>query len=149
MTAGRATVGPIRSKVLRHPRAVATIVRHTPTLDPLAILLNSDLYYLTAPDGSMATFVTIKRMGGITELGTVYTYPAHRGQGLSTTLLHGVLGQYTDVYLLCKPGLEGFYGRIGFALCGACHPTIIRRRDLFNTWLGPLLGHRLVAMRRG
>jgi len=139
---------PHRSTVLRHPRVIGTILRNTPTLDPLAIALNSDLFYVKDDDGHMAAFVTMKNMGGINELGTVYTYRVHRGKGLSTSLLSAVLNRYTDVYLLCKPDLEGFYDRSGFVVCHAGHPNIIRRRDLFNTILAPLFGYRLIAMHR-
>ena len=139
---------PIRSKILRHPKVIGAILRHTPTLDPLAIVLNSDLFYLNGPDGSMASFVTMKDMGGMNELGTVFTFGSYRGSGLSTALLHDVLNRYSDIYLLCKPDLEGFYERVGFKVCEAGHRNIIRRRDLFNTWLGPLFGYRLIAMHR-
>lgn len=138
-----------RSKVLRHPKLILTILHHTPTLDPLAIVLNSDLFYVEGFNGEVAAFVTLKKFGPMNELGTVFTYPAHRGNGLSTALLNVVLPQFNEVYLLCKPDLEGFYGKLGFEICHTGHRNIIPRRNLFNRWLGLLFGYKLLAMKRG
>ncbi|WP_158221430.1 GNAT family N-acetyltransferase [Terribacillus sp. 7520-G] len=52
------------------------------------------------------------------QIGTVMTDPGYQNQGLATKLLQRVIQQYEDetdlIYLFSRPGMEGFYGKLGF-----------------------------------
>lgn len=66
------------SRIRKHPRLIWTILGHAPTLDPLVVIRNDIVLYIVSDDGSVASFVAIKKYGKVYELGTVYTYPNHR-----------------------------------------------------------------------
>ncbi|MCF8257724.1 MAG: GNAT family N-acetyltransferase [Flavobacteriales bacterium] len=136
----------IRSKVLKHPKVVRTIIRNAPTLDPLAVLLNSDLYYLE-DEGAIISFVTLKKMGPVCELGTVHTDVRFRGKGLASSLIRSVLNANGGVYVLCAERLKGFYEQLGFSICTDGHWAVNARRRLFNVFLRPLTGYTLVSLR--
>lgn len=52
------------------------------------------------------------------QIGTVMTDPSYQNQGLATQLLQRVIRQYEEetdlIYLFSRPGVEGFYEKLGF-----------------------------------
>lgn len=136
----------MQSRVLRHPKIIWTILTHIPTLDPLVIVLNSKIILAKSADGKIAAFVAIKKFNDGYELGTVYTYPKYRNQGLASNLIQQALSTYQPIGLLCKRELVSYYEKFGFRECAECGNTISKRRKLFNTFLKPLFGYPIVLM---
>jgi len=134
------------STVLQHWTVVKTILKHIPTLDPLAIVLNADLYY-TEKDKNVVSFITLKRFGSIRELGTVFTDYLYREKGYASYLIQSMLAKQTDpVYVLCEEKLKPFYEKNGFSEYTRCHWIVRTRRKLFNIFLKPLTGYKIVSL---
>lgn len=135
-----------KSRVLKHPKVIWTILKNTPTLDPLVILLNSKLYYVEIRN-KIASFLTIKEWKDSTEIGTVYTYPEFRSKGLAGKLIEHVKKKYKKVGLICKENLIPFYKKYGLKKSSSTKNKIERRKELFNKTLAKIFGYKLVAMR--
>ncbi len=133
------------SKTCAHPQVVKIILRNTPTLDPLAILLNSDLYILE--EGStIVAFSTLKKMGTAYELGTVYTHEDHRGRGYASLLIRRILEREDSIHVLCRESLSGFYTRLGFRERKDVHSMVQLRKYLFNLLLRPICGYSVCSL---
>jgi len=135
-------------RVSKHRSVIITILKNIPTLDPMAILLNSRLYYLEL-DGTITAFITLKKMGSALELGTVYTHPQFRKKGYASSLIQECINHHhnSNVYVLCEKKLQVFYENKNFEKCEHCHWIINLRKKLFNTFLKPFLGYELVSLK--
>ncbi len=134
------------SRVLKNPKVIWTILKNTPTLDPLVILLNSKLYYLENSE-KIASFLTIKKWKDSIEIGTIYTYPEFRNKGLAGKLIRNVIKKYKKVGLICKENLVDYYKKQGLKKSNSTKNRIEKRKELFNKLLARILGYKLVVMR--
>lgn len=136
-----------RTRVWNEMEAVWTILKETPTLDPFVLVQNSELYVLKKKS-KVVSFLTIKRLGKYEALGTVYTFPKHRKKGLMRKLIKKALKNRRNVYLVCYTDKSGFYKRFGFSLDKNA-PWLFRlRRLLGNIFIAPIIGKKLVIMKR-
>lgn len=135
----------VTSHIRKHPSLIWTILCHTPTLDPLIILRNDIVLYIVSNDGSVDSFVAIKKYSKVYELGTVYTYPDHRHKGYASILIRHAVDKYRPIGLLCKQEMVDFYTKYGFVV-GDHGGIIFGRKWLFNTFLKPILGYLIVMM---
>jgi len=137
------------SRVLWHLLIIGVIIKNTPTLDPLSILLNSKV--LIMKEGAeIRAFLTLKKIGKTLELGTVYTMPAWRSKGFSKQLIEYAIQthqHHVHKGLLCKPKLVLFYQKLGFEVSNSCGFIIDIRRQLFNLFLSPLTRYKIVSMK--
>lgn len=136
----------IKSTVLRYPKIMWTIIKNTPTLDPLVILKNAKIY-IGYDQGNMIGFLSIKQFGSITELGTLYVFPEFRRRGYAEQLSDQAKRDYPELYLLCTPGMSEIYGKYGFIVVD--HPVGIMklRKKLFDMFIAPIVGYRIVVMK--
>ncbi len=134
------------SRVLLNPSIVWTIIKNTPTLDPLVIPLNSKLYYIKI-NNKFASFLTIKKWKDSTEIGTVYTYPEFRHKGLAKKLIKYVIKKHKNVGLICKKNLVEYYKKTGLRISNSTKNRIEKRKDLFNKLLAKIVGYELVVMK--
>ncbi|MGV8142074.1 MAG: GNAT family N-acetyltransferase [Candidatus Pacearchaeota archaeon] len=134
------------SRVLLHPKVVWTILKNTPTLDPLVIILNSKLYYIEKNE-KIASFLTIKEWKDSTEIGTVYTNPEFRNKGLAKKLISNIVKKYKKVGLICKNELIPFYEKQGLKKSNLVTNKIEKRKDLFNKTLSKILRYKLYVMK--
>lgn len=135
-----------QSRVILKPRVILTILKNTPTLDPLVILLNSKLYYVERGN-KIASFLTIKEWKDSTEIGTVYTYPEFRGKGLAGKLISNIIKKYKKVGLICKENLIPFYKKYGLKKSNSKSNKIEKRKELFNKTLAKIFRYKLVVMK--
>jgi len=101
------------SRLWLHPNIIWTIIKKTPTLDPLVILLNTEVYYIENKK-EIASFATIKKWKDSTEIGTIYTYPKYRNKGLAGLIIKSIKKEYSPIWLLCKKELVSYYKKQGF-----------------------------------
>lgn len=133
------------SSVWNHPEAIKIILSNIPTLDPLAVVFNADLFYIKGGSG-IAAFATRKRFGNSRELGTVYTCPEYRKHGYAKALIRAIVNSRHTTYVLCEESLAPFYEKCGFKRCTRCNLVTRVRRKLFNIFLGPICGYSLVSL---
>jgi GNAT superfamily N-acetyltransferase len=127
------------------PSIIPTIIKHTPTLDPLVVIMNSDVY-IAKENNTTIGFVSIKKFKHTIELGTVFVHPEFRGRGYAETLIKESTNTIDSCFLLCHPDLIPFYEKCNFRTTEKS-PTIIRlRQKLFNFFLAPIFGYRICVM---
>lgn len=69
--------------------------------------------------------------------------PAQRNQGLASALVRHAVGSVEGpVWLFCRPELEPFYQRLGFAACSEMPPILMQRLERYRR------SKCLIAMRR-
>lgn len=136
----------VTSRILKHPKIILTILKNFPTLDPLIILINSPIYILFI-DNQIVGFVSIKRWGKITELGTLYIYPKFRGKGYIKYLYNYIVKEHNQVYLLCKPNLVFLYLKYGFFVDNNPIGVIWLRKILFDLCIKPFVGYKIIVMK--
>lgn len=136
----------IKSTVLRYPKIMWTIIKNTPTLDPLVIFKNAKIY-IGYDQGNMIGFLSIKQFGSITELGTLYVFPEFRRRGYAEQLSDQVKRDYPELYLLCTPGMSEIYSKYGFIVVD--HPVGVMklRKKLFDIFIAPMVMYRIVVMK--
>ena len=136
----------IKSTVLHYPKIMWTIIKNTPTLDPLVIFKNSKIY-VGYDKENIVGFLTIKQFGDTTELGTLYVYPEFRRHGYAEQLSDQAKNDYSELYLLCTPGMSEIYSRYGFSVVD--HPAGVMklRKKLFDIFIAPMVGYRIVVMK--
>ncbi len=134
------------SCIWKQPSIAREILRNFPTLDPLAILFNSKVYFVKE-ENSIISFVTVKKFFKTYELGTAYTYPKFRKKGYISDMVSHVLEKYDQLSLLCKPNLVSFCKELGFYECSQCDMIINIRRTLYNLFLAPLTGSTITSMK--
>jgi len=134
-----------KSKTLKHRSVVKAILENFPTLDPMAVLMNSDLYYI-AEGNNIVAFSTLKKIGNSNELGTVYTHERYRGRGYAGMIIQRIISKNRKVNVFCEDALNGFYEKQGFAKCTKCHPVTYLRKRLFNFFLRPFFGYRINSL---
>ncbi len=134
------------SRVLLNPSIAWTIIKNTPSLDPLVILLNSKIYCLKNR-GKIVSFLTIKKWKDSVEIGTVYTYPEFRNKGLAKKLIKYAIKKHKKVGLICKKNLVQYYKKAGFKISNSTKNRIEKRKELFNRTLSKIFGYKLAVMR--
>ncbi len=134
------------SRIWKQPSIAREILRNFPTLDPLAILFNSKVYFVKEGD-SIASFVSVKKFLVTYELGTAYTYEKFRGKGYASDMVSHVLEKYDQLFLLCKPNLVSFCKELGFYECSRCDMIINIRRTRYSLFLAPFTRNTIVSMK--
>ncbi len=135
------------SRLWIHPSIIWTIIKNTPTLDPLVILLNSKLYYIENKENhKIVSFATVKKWSDCIEIGTVYTNPQHRGKRLAGKIISKIKKDYGTIWLLCKKELIKYYKKQSFKVINKAENSIGKRQRLFNDTLGKILKYQLVVM---
>lgn len=135
----------IKSTILRHSKIIWTILKNTPTLDPLVIIKNSKVF-VGYEGKDIVGFLSVKQFGDITELGALYVFPEFRRRGYAEQLFYQAKKEYSEIYLLCTPKMSEIYNRYGFS--NVDHPTgtIKFRKKLFDIFIAPMVGYRIVVM---
>lgn len=136
----------ISSRVLCYPQVIWTIIKNTPTLDPLVIIFNSKMLCCSSKDGKVTSFVAVKKYSRGYELGTVYTCPIYRNKGYASLLIRQAIKLHKPIGLLCKRKMVSYYKKFGFKESKNCGTMINLRRKLFNFFLRPFLGYPIVSM---
>jgi GNAT superfamily N-acetyltransferase len=135
----------LKTTVWSEPSIIPTIIKNTPTLDPLVILMNS-VVYVIKNDNRIIGFASIKKFNNTTELGTVFVYPEFRGHGYAETLIKEITNNIDSCFLLCHPHLIPFYEKCNFRTTEKS-PAIIRlRQKLFHLFLAPMFGYKICVM---
>lgn len=135
----------ITSTIFHFPKIIGTIIKNTPTLDPLVIVLNAEVF-VGMQNNQIIGFVSIKKFGTTIEMGTLFIYPEFRKQGHAEQLLKEVLTTYPNMSLLCKPDLVDFYSRFGFSTVDQPTGVIKLRKKLFDFFIAPFTRYRIVVM---
>ena len=135
-----------KSKIWDDRNVIKTIFKNIPTLDPLSVLFNSDLYSISE-NNRKVSFATLKKMGSAYELGTVFTDRDFRGKGYASLLVQDIIKQNPKIFVLCEPSLKSFYKRQGFNECIKCHSIVDVRRRLFNFFLTPFVGYKISSLK--
>lgn len=135
----------ISSRALGYPQVIWTILKNTPTLDPLVIIFNSKILCVSKKN-KVISFVAIKKYPRGYELGTVYTYPKWRNQGHASLLIRQAIKLYSPIGLLCKRKMIPYYQKFGFKDSNNCGKIINLRRKLFNFFLQPFTGYPITSM---
>ncbi len=135
----------ITSTILHQPKIIWTILKNIPTLYPLVIIKNSKVF-VGYEGKDIVGFLSIKQFGDITELGTLYVYPEFRRRGYAEQLYQEARKEYSEIYLLCTPKMSEVYNRYGFS--NVDYPTgmIKFRKRLFDIFIAPFVGYRIVVM---
>ena len=136
-----------KSRILRHPKIIWTILKNVPTLDPLVIFMNAPVYMMFRNE-TLVSFVSIKHWGNQTEFGTLYTFPDERGKGYAKDLCIEVMKDYGLLYLLCKPDMVELYSENGFSIDQAPSGIMGMRKRLFDIFIAPFVGYTIVVMKR-
>lgn len=135
----------MKSNVLRFPSIIWTVIKHIPTLDPLVILTNAPIF-IGIDQGKVVGFLSIKKFGKTVELGTLYVYPSFRKQGYAEQLFLEAKKQYPKSYLLCTPKMSELYMRYGFQIVEQPKGIMGLRKRLFDKFIAPFVGYRIVVM---
>ncbi len=134
------------SRVLLNPSIVWTILKNSPTLDPLVIPLNSKLYYIEFKK-RIVSFLTIKEWKDSTEIGTIYTYPEFRNKGLAKKLIKYAIKKHKKIGLICKKNIIEYYKKTGLRISNSTKNRIEKRKALFNKFLAKIVGYELIVMK--
>mgnify|MGYP000892017412 CR=1 FL=1 len=136
----------IKSTVLRYPKIMWTIIKNTPTLDLLVIFKNAKIY-IGYDQGNMIGFLSIKQFGSITELGTLYVFPEFRRHGYAEQLSDQAKKDYSELYLLCTPDMSEMYVKYGFIVVDYPTGVMKLRKKLFDMFIAPIVGYRIMVMK--
>ena len=125
-----------------------TIIKN-PSLDPLVILFNSDLYYIKQKD-KIISFLTIKRyFNKYYEMGTLYTAPEYRNRGYANKLMKEVIPKYKDIVVICHgEKIISLNKKHGLKKTNKAGFVFDIKRNFFNFLFAPLLGYKKVTMRK-
>lgn len=134
-----------KTTIWSEPTIIPTILKNTPTLDPLVIIKNSTVY-IAKENNSIIGFVSIKKFHTTYELGTVFVYPDYRKKGYAEKLIAQAVQNLDHCYLLCHPNLVPFYEKCNFHIVHNAPKTIKQRQILFNIFLSPLFGYKICVM---
>lgn len=127
----------LKTTVWSEPSIIPTIIKNTPTLDPLVILMNS-VVYVIKNHNRIVGFASIKKFKNTIELGTVFVYPEFRGH------------RYIDsCFLLCHPNLVPLYEKCNFRTTEQSPAVIRLRQKFFNFFLAPMFGYKICVMELG
>ena len=136
-----------KTRVWNEKKVVWTILKETPTLDPLVLIKNSDLYTIKK-EGEIVSFLTIKNVGKHIALGTVYTFPDYRKKGFMKSLIKKVLRNRNEIYLICYSEKNSFYRKFGFVLQDKSPWSFRIKKFLGNIFIAPYSGKKLIVMKR-
>lgn len=123
-----------------------TILKNTPTLDPLVILKNTKVY-IGYDKEHMVGFLSIKQFGNMIEMGTLYVYPEFRGNGYAEWLVEQAKKDYLELYLLCSPSMFKMYTNYGFVSVDQPSGIMKLRKKLFDLCIAPLVGYHILVMK--
>lgn len=135
----------LKTTVWSEPSIIPTIIKHTPTLDPLVVIMNSNVF-IAKKHAAIIGFASIKKFNNTTELGTVFVYPKFRKKGYAEKLIMEAMRKLDTCYLLCHPNLQSFYNKFNFQTTTNAPSIILRRAKLFNLFLAPIFGYKICVM---
>ncbi len=135
-----------QSRVLSKPSVIWTIIKNTPTLDPLVILLNSKVFYIEK-NKEIVSFAAIKKWKDCIEIGTIYTTPKYRGKSYAREIIEKIRKEYRIIWLICKKEMIKYYKKQGFKIINHAQNKVGKRQRLFNKTLGKILRYKLVVMK--
>lgn len=131
------------------PKIALNILRHPFEQNPLAIFFNEPVHYLSTVDGEIQSYCVLIHHRSYAQLKDVFTFPAHRGQGLATRLIEKVVEHVkTPIYLCCPSTRVSFYERLGFrrTLQASIRLKILAALSSFFSQI--VKGRRVVIMKR-
>lgn len=138
-----------RTSIWKVPKIALNILRHPFEQNPLAIFFNEPVHYLSTADGKIQSYCVLVHHRSYAQLKDVFTFPAHRGQGLATRLIEKVIEPVkTPVYLYCPSTRVSFYERLGFrrTLQASIKLKILAALGSFFSQI--VKGRRVVIMKR-
>lgn len=136
----------ITSTIIHQPKIIWTILKNVPTLDPLVIIKNSKVF-VGYEGKDIVGFLSIKQFADTTELGTLYVYPEFRRRGYAEQIFLEARKEYSEIYLLCTPKMSEIYNRYGFSVVDYPTGVMKLRKKLFDMFIAPIVGYRIVVMR--